>query len=456
MRLRDALTGLLVAMAVVATPASMLLVPDAVASTRDHGEDDDDEAESCDRRGGDNFCSGEAIVHLRDGVTPSALLSAMIDEGFETATVLDEIAGEGILLLQVTMNDDEEEMLEELLDLEDDNGRLVTWAELNYVGDSPQGNPSRFFPRSLADPQAAEDGDSWGRKDVGAARAARCSTGQGIVVAVIDTGLDTAHPAFANHVEGAWNAFLQLEGHVADVGDGVNDDGDTDEKGQPLIDESAGHGTHISGIVLQVAPGARIMPIKALDSDGNGNAFVVAQAIFHAVDAGADVVNLSLGTTSRSAVIEDAVRHAREAGVIIVAAAGNSGAQGEAEYPAALKQVIAVGATDAKGKPASSSRKARAGFNTTASGIDISAPGMEIKSAFPRGVQSVNSDYATWSGTSMASPWVAGAVALLLEEQQGLSANQVLALLQDSANPIKKGNGLGAGRLNAAKALGCR
>ena len=449
MRLRDALTGLLVAMAVVATPASMALVPNVTAAPRGQGEDDD-HAESCGQRDGEEYCSGEAIVHLRNGVTSSELLAAMQEEDDITATILDEIVGQNILLLQVTTEDNEGEILSLIEDLESNDQRMVTWAELNYVGNSPQGNPSRFFPRSLADPQAASDGNSWGKKDVGAAKAARCSTGENVVVAVIDTGADTTHEALQGHIIDTWNAFTQQSGPVADVGDGIDNDADG------AIDETAGHATHVSGIVLQVAPNARILPIKALDSDGNGNAFVVARAIFHATDAGADVINLSLGTTARSRIIEDAVQYAQAHGVIVVAAAGNSGADGRAEYPAALDQVIAVGATDSKGKPAASTRNAQAGFNTTASRIDISAPGMEIKSAFPRGVQSVNSGYATWSGTSMASPWVAGAVALLLEEQQGLSANQVLALLQDSANPIKKGNGLGAGRLNAAKALGCR
>lgn len=450
MNVQRGMLGILVALTVLAAPTVSWLSSDVAAAHRSRDGEEDDYAESCDSRKGEEFCSGQVIVRLKSGVMIEGFLAALLEEDDIAATVLDSILLQSIYLLDVTTEDNEEDIIQMIEELEDDEGAsLVSWAELNYVGNSPAGNPSRFFPRSLADPQPAQDGNSWGKQDVKASAAAQCKTGNGVTVAVIDTGADVSHAMLSSHIAGAWNAFSQQPGQVMDVGDGIDNDGDG------ATDETAGHGTHVSGIVLQVAPNATVMPIKALDSDGNGNAFIVARAIFHAVDAEANVINLSLGTTEPSKALKNSVDYAQQHGVIVVAAAGNSGAGGAAEYPAKLAGVISVGATNAKGKPAASTRRAPVGFNTTNSDIDISAPGMEIKSAFPNGVQDVNTGFASWSGTSMAAPWVSGAIALLVEQHAGITADQAIATIGQTANPIKKVRGMGAGRLDAAAAIGC-
>jgi subtilisin family serine protease len=337
---------------------------------------------------------------------------------------------------------------------------VAAWAELNFVGNAPQGNPSRFFPRTDANqnaPKPAQTGDSYGRAKIGADRAP-CVDGRNVRVAVIDTGLDVAHPAFAGRVDGAWNAF-DGSANVQDVGDGVDNDqaGDDGEGGSQngLVDEAAGHGTHVAGVVLQAAPRASVMPIKALDSDGVGQAFFLAKAIARAVDQNADVINLSLGARGESVAVREAVQEALDAGVVVVAAAGNAGGEDNGavvaampEFPAAMGGVLAIGATDQDDRAAA--------FSSRYGAVDLSAPGVAIKSAFPQGEQGVRTRYAAWSGTSMATPWAAGAVALLLHAEPNLSPDQVADRLATAHDPIV-GNGqdMGVGRLDVSEAIAC-
>ena len=203
--------------------------------------------------------------------------------------------------------------------------------------------------------------------------------------------------------------------------------------------------------LLQAAPGAAILPIKALDSDGDGQAFYLARAIHHAREAGVDVINLSLGSTGNSRAVSEAVRQAIQAGIVVVSAAGNTGKAGAAEYPAALPGVVAVGATDELDQPASASRDERYGFTTVASDIDLAAPGMNIASAFPIGAQGVQTGYATWSGTSMAAPWVSASVALVMQAHPEWSATRVVDELRGGASPIEgPTRRFGSGRVDAA------
>jgi subtilisin family serine protease len=172
-----------------------------------------------------------------------------------------------------------------------------------------------------------------------------------------------------------------------------------DQDGDSIVDEGYGHGTFVAGIVALVAPGARILPQRVLDSDGRGNVFTVAEAVYDSVAEGADVINMSFGTTGavESKVLTEALKAAAKAGVVLVAAAGNDGSRVK-HYPAAVDGVLSVGALDAGGT-------GLAPFSARGDWVDLAAPGQDVTSMLPCG-------YGTWSGTSMAAPFVAGAAAL--------------------------------------------
>jgi len=197
--------------------------------------------------------------------------------------------------------------------------------------------------------------------------------------------------------------------------------------------------------VLQTAPRAKVLPIKALDGKGAGQAFVLARAIFYAIDEDVEVINLSLGAADNSVVVAESIDEAVEAQTVVVASAGNSGRTAPVEYPVGLAGVIGVTATD--------QRDRLPGFASTNGSVDLAAPGLRIASTFP--VRSnLPSRHAIWSGTSMAAPWVAGAAALLLERQPSLPPAQVSQRLVSTAAELEVA-GTGGGRLDARAAVGC-
>ena len=259
-------------------------------------------------------------------------------------------------------------------------------------------------------------------------------------MAVLDTGVDPTHPDLVGRVVPGWNAL---------TGGATSDDtgNDRDDDGDDQVDEMTGHGTHVAGIIAQVAPGARIMPVKVLDSDGVGDAFYVAAGVFHALDNGADVINLSLGSTRDTRIVADAVGEAVAGGIVVVAAAGNFDRDQPVEFPAATAGVIGVAATDAGDRTAP--------FSNYGDHLLVSAPGTDIVSAAPGG------GTAVWSGTSMATPFVAGSAALLVAAYPDWHVPTVVARLALSAAPLDAANPdyaglLGAGRIDTAAAIGCR
>ncbi len=213
------------------------------------------------------------------------------------------------------------------------------------------------------------------------------STGSSAVtIAVVDTGVDLTHPDLSAKIIGGY--------------DFVNND--------PVAQDDNGHGTHVAGIaaaitdnrigIAGVSWGARIMPVKVLDSSGNGTFAGVAAGITWAADHGAQVVNLSLGGTSDSTVLRDAVNYAYAKGVVLVAASGNSSSN-FVLYPARYPHVIAVSATDQS--------NAHAGFSNYGPEVAVAAPGVSIYST------RLGAGYAYLSGTSMSTPFVSGLAAIL-------------------------------------------
>ncbi len=316
------------------------------------------------------------------------------------------------------------------------NDSRFEYAEPNLFGEMPEAGGYQIGAWAGYDP--APGMDQYANEHLDLPLARELSTGSGVVVAVLDTGVQLDHPALAPQLVAGYD-FVDDDTVPADEGNGLDDDDDE------LIDEAVGHGTHVAGIVLLVAPESQIMPLRVLNSDGVGSVFDVAQAMIYATDHGAQVLNLSLGTDIQSGVLQEAADYARSAGVMIVAAAGNLDST-EPQYPAAAEGVIAVAALD--------EQRLKTGFSNYGSWVDLSAPGESIYSTYPV------DGYGWWSGTSMATPFVSGQIALLRSlapwltpaQMEGQMAAKVQGL--DELNPDYAGQ-LGSGEPDVAASLGC-
>lgn len=277
------------------------------------------------------------------------------------------------------------------------------------------------------------------------------SSGEGVVVAVIDTGVDYTHPDLASHM---WTNPKETPGAGKDNdNDGLRDDvlgwdfigRDNDPMDDPGDTETtvAGHGTFIAGLIALAAPDARIMPIRAFRQDGSSNVFYIAAAMTYAVSHGANVINLSCGTTEPSPVLEDAIKAAREQGVIVVAAVGNQGTAKNPQYPANyVDDVIGVAAVN--------QNDVVTYFSNYGTSVSVTALGQGLISAFPGG------KYARWSGTSFATPLVAAEAALVLASDN--DSTKTRGFIEDTASNIDGLNPrfagmLGKGRIDPLAAL---
>jgi len=239
----------------------------------------------------------------------------------------------------------------------------------------------------------------WGVDKIVADLAWRISRGTGVKVLIIDTGIDPDHPDLAANIRGGINFVSK---------------GAWWKPADPSKwDDDNGHGTHVAGIVaaldneigvVGVAPEAHLWAAKVLDRDGSGYVSDIISAIKWSIDNQMQIINMSLGTSSDIQSLHDAVDAADDAGIVIVAAAGNSGdgndETNEVIYPAKYPSVIAVAATR--------SDDSTPLWSSEGEEVEIAAPGEGIRSTYKGG------SYSTKSGTSMASPHVAGTVALLL------------------------------------------
>lgn len=282
----------------------------------------------------------------------------------------------------------------------------------------------------------------WGMARVGLPRSSEVTCGQGVTVAVIDTGV-----ACENH--GEFTRIPDLAGTRCLPGwNFVND--------TAHANDDQGHGTHVAGTIAQtthnqfgtagVAFCAAILPVKVLSASGSGSLADVADGIRWAADHGADVINLSLGGDGRSKVMDQAVEYAHRRGVTVVCAAGNNGrAVGS---PANAPHAIAVSAVDSGDQIAF--------FSSRGQEIAVAAPGVNIlqQTICERGRNRCE-QFASWSGTSMASPHAAG-VAALIHSLGVTDPDAVRALLQRHSTPTAHGGAertlYGAGIVSASVA----
>jgi subtilisin family serine protease len=251
------------------------------------------------------------------------------------------------------------------------------------------------------------EGVDWGVSSYGIPALWKQTKGAGVTVAVVDSGV-------AQH--------YALKDVVVDY---RNFSGDGDQY------DTLGHGTHCAGIIgakagpaKGIAPECKILSLKALGHSGMGSMSAIADAVHFAIEAKADIISMSLGSTKPDDQLHAAVRHAQAAGVIVVCAAGNDG--GKVNYPAAFQETIGVGAVDKTGKACE--------FSCRGKEIVVAAPGQDITSTW------LADGYATISGTSMAAPFVSGVLALYLSEAraEGVKVDHtaVLKALQDTCRDV--------------------
>lgn len=277
------------------------------------------------------------------------------------------------------------------------------------------------------------NGDVQGAWDMGA-------TGKGVTIAIVDTGVDLNHPDLKDNLVPGYNAITKSEEQ------GANKDNN-------------GHGTHLAGIaaaernnvgIVGVAYQAKIMPIKVMDSTGEGYDDAIADGIVWAADHGAQIINLSLGSDKGSDILRQAVAYAYNKGCLLVAAAGNYDDQSEGNpgvsYPASDPKVLAITATDKKNNVAA--------YSATGPEVDLAAPGMSIYSDWWD--KEDGSGYAYASGTSMAAPFVAGEAALIWSQHRDWSRDQVSEVLEAGAKNLGtsgRDNDYGYGLADAKLAL---
>jgi type VII secretion-associated serine protease mycosin len=355
------------------------------------------------RSTGDSFAAGRLLVKFRDGITVGAKDEFFVDSDLMVLGQLDSLH-----VYLVGVPEGEEMALAEQF------GRhpAVAYAEPDYIYEA-LGVPN--------DPSYATD--QWNLPQVNAPAAWDITTGLSeFIIAVIDTGVDLSHPDLAGKIVAGY--------------DFANSDA--------VPQDDYGHGTHVAGIaaaitdnavgVAGIAWGARIMPIKVLDSSGYGYTSHIAQGIQWAADHGAQIINLSLGGSSPSSTLEDAVNYAYDRGLLIAAAAGNAYLWGNAaSYPAAYPHVVAVAATNDTDE--------HARYSTEGYYVDIAAPGGDPDSssdANPRHwimstLWRAGSTYGPAAGTSMASPHVAGLAALVWSRHMNWTNDEVEWVIESSA-----------------------
>ena len=239
------------------------------------------------------------------------------------------------------------------------------------------------------------------------------SVGMGATIAILDTGIDTAHPLFYGALSPQGYDF------VAEDPDPFDERADLDSNENGALDDGWGHGTHIAGIVRLVAPGASILPIRVVDSDGMGDLFDILQGLEHALKSGAQIINLSLSIPEPSPLLQEWITKAKSRNVLVVTSAGNRNSS-TVDFPADEPTVLSVSSINNYGE--------KSVFANFGSDIDVVAPGERILSALPGG-----NTYVERSGTSMSAPMAAAQAALILELNPNVNFHSLVNRIKTTA-----------------------
>lgn len=351
-----------------------------------------------------DYVDGEIVVHL-SGTESIEDFNAR----FGTTTI-DAYPVADLYLLEPPDVSDVEEWLELL---EDDSA--VRSAEPNMVEDTPEGVRSLVIIAVGGEYVDYEDQELTER--IGLDPAHAVSRGEGVTIAVLDTGVDPNHEALAGRLSPLGYDFVDNDTEPWEVAPNTFDD-DLDG----AHDEGFGHGTMVAGILALVAPEATILPLRVLDDDARGDVFTICKAIRYAAEQGADIVNLSFGIPVEVEAISEQIEFIEDLDILLVAGAGNESSGENPYYPAAESHVVMVAATD--------SADVKADFSDWGDDIDICAPGTGVRSAFPGGL------WALGNGCSFATPIVSAGAALALSSDPSLSPRELRDLATTMAEPI--------------------
>jgi subtilisin family serine protease len=401
------------------------------------------------------------VVRLRTPEDPNALdafIAAFVaTPGNESLglSLVDAVPNRGILLLD--LGSPEGFNLDGVaLQLESGAfAKHLLWGEFLYLDDAPEGadgTTGSTYVDSIAPPSFHQQ---YARPKLGLDAAQTLSRGAGVVVAVLDTGVDPTHPVLAGAVLPGVD-FVDGDLDANDTADGIDQDGDG------VADELFGHGTFVAGMIRLVAPDAMILPIRVLDDEGRGDGWAIIRGMFAAIDRGPEVINVSIRSTYNSQAVEDAADEAESLGIAVVAAAGNFDLD-RREFPAAKSAVIGVVALDELDRKADFSSYNDKMFisapGDTAFGSGVPDPSRSIIGPLPGG------DYGAWEGTSFATPLVAGAAALIRGQHPEWPADittatairtrlELTAVDISAQNPAFDPEVFGVGRMAVGAAVG--
>jgi subtilisin family serine protease len=373
------------------------------------------------------YVPGQICCFLREGADIDT-----VNARWGTVTLDDESGADFYLLFAAGVDD-----LEAFADSLGQDPDVVA-AEVNYRLETPEavrqmvigavgGTWDDFQDQSLT-------------QRIGLDLAHTMSTGAGVIVAVLDTGIDPDHDAFAGRLVEARFDCVDHDHEPWEVADGVDEDGDG------FIDEGYGHGTMVAGLVVLVAPGAMIMPVRVLDDEGRGNSFDITQGMMKAISHGASIINMSFGAPHIISTVQQKLHVASVHGAVTFAGAGNRNREEPPYYPASDSLAFMVTALD--------SLDVKADFADYHRRVLVSAPGVGVRSTYP------GNDWGIGSGCSFATPLVSGEAALVRSLEPGMGRAEMGMALQAGVDPIYgiPGNELylarlGTGRISLPGAL---
>ena len=359
------------------------------------------------------YIEGELILRPKEGVSRAELIALLKERGIAVIGDIPELD-----LIRVSLPDD--------MKVGDAQKFLK---EKDAVSETVRNAPVTLEPAPVAENirQGTPVGSS-ALKLMSGEILGKGRDGGGILVAVLDTGVDDSIPCLAGQTFGGYDI--------------VND--------MAFVSDNNGHGTACASLiagkggeggVLGAAPKAKILPVKVMDDSGKSDGFAIAKGIVYAVEKGAKIINLSLGTTSETTLLDSAIEYALGKGVLVVAASGNEGKEGE-NYPSTVEGVLCVGAIDGE--------KWKAAFSNYGPKVDLVAPGVLVAAAAPAG------GVVLMSGTSSAAPLVSGAAANVWSENPNWSAEKVAEKLMAEADDLGSPGAddwYGSGLVNLYRAL---